>query len=76
MMRLLILYGVGSERELLAAIPERLDWLWFLGFNLDDEAPNPNVLSKVRARWGTKRAGSGHDSARCIFEPALLTTWV
>jgi IS5 family transposase len=45
---------VRSERELLASIPERLDWLWFLGFDLDDEVPNHSVLSKARARWGNE----------------------
>jgi len=39
MMLLLILYNVRSERELMATIPERLDWLWFLGYDLDDEIP-------------------------------------
>ena len=34
-------------------IPLRLDWLWFLGYDLDDEIPNHSVLSKARARWGT-----------------------
>ena len=52
MMLLLILYNVRSERELMATIPERLDWLWFLGYDLDDEIPNHSVLSKARARWG------------------------
>jgi len=33
-------------------IPLRLDWLWFLGYDLDDEIPNHSVLSKARARWG------------------------
>ena len=54
MMLLLILYNVRSERELLATIPERLDWMWFLGFDLDDEVPDHSVLSKARARWGTE----------------------
>ena len=54
MMLLLILYNVRSERELMDTIPERLDWLWFLGFHLDEEIPNHSVLSKARARWGTK----------------------
>jgi len=54
MMLLLILYNVRSERELLATIPERLDWQWFLGFDLDDEVPDHSVLSKARARWGTE----------------------
>jgi transposase len=52
MMLLLILYNVRSERELMATIPERLDWLWFLGYDLDDEIPDHSVLSKARARWG------------------------
>jgi hypothetical protein len=30
----------------------RLDWLWFLGYDLDSEVPNHSVLSKARARWG------------------------
>jgi len=52
LMLLLILYNVRSERELVFTIPERLDWLWFLGYDLDDEIPNHSVLSKARARWG------------------------
>jgi transposase/uncharacterized protein (UPF0179 family) len=52
MLLLLILYNVRSERELMATIPERLDWLWFLGYDLDDDIPDHSVLSKARARWG------------------------
>jgi transposase/uncharacterized protein (UPF0179 family) len=52
MMLLLIFYNVRSERELMATIPMRLDWLWFLGYDIDDEVPNHSVLSKARARWG------------------------
>ncbi|HUT72079.1 MAG TPA: IS1182 family transposase [Desulfatiglandales bacterium] len=52
MMLLLILYNVRSERELMLTIPERLDWLYFLGYDLDDAIPNHSVLSKARARWG------------------------
>ena len=54
MMLLLVLYNVRSERELMATLPLRLDWLWFLGYDLDDEIPNHSVLSKARARWGLK----------------------
>jgi len=54
MMLLLVFYNVRSERELLATIPVRLDWLWFLGYDLDDEIPNHSVLSKARARWGVE----------------------
>ena len=54
MMLLLVLYNVRSERELITTIPERLDWLWFLGYDLEDEIPNHSVLSKARVRWGVK----------------------
>ena len=54
MMLLLILYNVRSERELMATIPERLDWLWFLGYDLEDDIPDHSVLSKARVRWGVK----------------------
>ena len=52
MMLLLTLYNVRSERELIDTIPERLDWLWFLGYDLDSEIPDHSVLSKARTRWG------------------------
>ena len=61
MMLLLVLYNVRSERELMNTIPLRLDWLWFLGYDLDSEIPNHSVLSKARARWGT-------EAFRCFFE--------
>ena len=51
-MLLLILYNVRSERELMETIPMRLDWLWFLGYDLDSEVADHSVLSKARARWG------------------------
>jgi len=54
LMLLLILYNVRSERELMTTIPERLDWLWFLGYDLDDEIPDHSVLSKARCRWGVE----------------------
>lgn len=54
MMLLLILYNIPSERELMRSIPLRIDWLWFLGYDLDDEIPNHSVLSKARKRWGIK----------------------
>jgi len=54
MMFLLFFDDVSSERELMRIIRERLDYLWFLGYGLDDEIPNHSVLSKARARWGTE----------------------
>jgi transposase len=53
LMLLLVFYNVRSERELMATVPERNDWIWFLGLNLDDPVPDHSVLSKARARWGS-----------------------
>jgi IS5 family transposase len=50
---LLFLYDVPSERELMEQVRLRLDFLWFLGFDLDSDIPDHSVLSKARARWGT-----------------------
>ncbi len=55
MMFLLFYENVASERELMRVIPERLDYLWFLGYGLDEVIPDHSVLSKARARWGTRR---------------------
>jgi len=54
MMLLLVLYNVRSERELMETIPLRLDWLWFLGYDIDSEVADHSVLSKARARWGVE----------------------
>jgi transposase len=53
LMLLLVFYNVRSERELMATLPERIDWLWFIDFDLDDDIPDHSVLSKARSRWGT-----------------------
>jgi transposase len=52
MMFLLFYDDVASERELMNVIPERLDYLWFLGYGLDEDIPHHSVLSKARRRWG------------------------
>ena len=54
MLLLLFLYDIPSERELAEQIRVRLDFLWFLGFDLDAPVPDHSVLSKARARWGEK----------------------
>lgn len=54
LMLLLTLYNVRSERELMQTLPERLDWLWFLGLDLDSPIPDHSVLSKARGRWGVE----------------------
>ena len=53
-MLLLTFYNVRSERELMDTVPERIDWLWFLGYDLDSEIPDHSVLSKARKRWGVE----------------------
>jgi transposase len=54
MMFLLFFDNVPSERKLMDIIAERLDYMWFLGYGLDDDIPNHSVLSKARKRWGAK----------------------
>lgn len=53
LMLLLVFYNVRSERELMETVPERMDWLWFLGYDLDSTIPNHSVLSKARKKWGS-----------------------
>jgi transposase len=48
LMLLLILYNVRSERELMNTLPERLDWLLFLGLTIESPIPDHSVLSKAR----------------------------
>lgn len=54
MMFLLFYDDITSERELMRIIPERLDYMWFLGYGLDDKIPDHSVLSKARKRWGVE----------------------
>src|SRR5712691_2492050 len=54
MMLLLFWDNVRSERELMRIILLRIDYLWFLGYSLEDEIPNHSVLSKARRRWGAE----------------------
>ena len=54
LMFLLFWDDIRSERELMQILSERLDYLWFLGYSLDDDVPNHSVLSKARARWGAE----------------------
>ena len=65
LMLLLILYNVRSERELMDTLPERLDWLWFLGLTIESPIPDHSVLSKARTRWG-------EDAFKHFFERIVL----
>src|SRR5213593_2413443 len=49
MMFLLFFDDIKSERELMEVIGERLDYLWFLDYGLDEKIPDHSVLSKARA---------------------------
>jgi transposase len=52
LMFLLFFDNLPSERELIRQVADRLDYLWFLGFSLDDKIPDHSILSKARHRWG------------------------
>lgn len=52
LMLLLFYYQIPSERTLMTLLVVRLDFLWFLGFDLETPIPDHSVLSKARARWG------------------------
>ena len=52
LMLVLFLEQVKSERALMEQMPYRLDWLWFCGYDLDEQVPHHSVLSKARRRWG------------------------
>lgn len=49
---LMFFENVPSARLLMERLGERLDWLWFCGYDLDSELPDHSVLSKARRRWG------------------------
>ena len=44
---LLFFDDIKSERELMEVIGERLDYLWFLDYGLDQKIPDHSVLSKA-----------------------------
>ena len=52
MMLLGYLYGVSSERRLAEEISVNLAYMWYLGYDIDEETPNHSVISKARARYG------------------------
>ena len=65
LMLLLFLDNISSERELMRMLPYRLDYLWYLGYGLDDKVPHHSVLSKARSRWG-------HDVFKNLFERVVI----
>ena len=68
MMFLLFFDDIKSERELMEVIGERLDYLWFLDYGLEEKIPDHSVLSKARSRWGKEVFESlfVHTVAQCV----------
>ena len=54
LMFLLFYENIKSERRLMTQLPMHLDWLWFCGYDIDDQTPDHSVLSKARRRWGAE----------------------
>ncbi len=52
LMFLLFYENIKSERALMTQLPLRMDWLWFCGYDLDENTPDHSVISKARRRWG------------------------
>ena len=52
LMFLLFYENVKSERALMEQLPLRLDWLWFCGYDLDDNTPNHTVFCQKPAVAG------------------------
>ncbi len=52
MMLIGYLYDITSERKLAQELKVNLAFMYFLGYDLDEETPNHSVLSKARRRFG------------------------
>jgi len=47
-------YDITSERKLAQELRVNLAFMYFLGYDIDEETPNHSVLSKARRRFGVK----------------------
>jgi len=47
-------YDITSERKLAQELTVNLAFMYFLGYDIDEETPNHSVLSKARKRFGAK----------------------
>lgn len=52
MMLIGYLYNITSERKLAQELKVNLAFMYFLGYDIDEETPNHSVLSKARRRFG------------------------
>ena len=57
MMFLLFFDDIKSERELMEVIGERLDYLWFLDYGLDEKIPDHSGCCPKRGRVGRISVG-------------------
>lgn len=46
------LYNVPSERRLLEEASLNMAYLWFLGYDIDEELPDHSIMTKARLRFG------------------------
>jgi len=54
MMLIGYLYDITSERKLAQELKVNLAFMYFLGYDIDEETPNHSVLSKARRRFGAR----------------------
>lgn len=54
MMLIGYLYNIASERKLAQELKVNLAFMYFLGYEIDEETPNHSVLSKARRRFGNR----------------------
>lgn len=54
MMLIGYLYNITSERKLAQELRVNMAFMYFLGYDIDEETPNHSVLSKARRRFGNK----------------------
>ena len=47
-------YDITSERKLAQELRVNMAFMYFLGYDIDEETPNHSVLSKARRRFGVK----------------------
>ena len=46
--------NMGSERQLMEVVADRLSLRWYLGYDLDERLPDHSSLTKIRERYGLR----------------------